>query len=111
MLDVEGFILVGGASSRMGTDKSRLIIHGQTTSRVIAATLQPVTRRLRLVGSQAETEFENIPDLRDRWGPLGGIHAALHSCESESCIIVACDLPFVTTGLFELLLDCAHKDG
>src|SRR4029450_3469416 len=52
----------------------------------------------------------NIPDLRERWGPLGGIQAALHACEAESCIIVACDLPFVTTALFAFLLGFASEN-
>jgi molybdopterin-guanine dinucleotide biosynthesis protein A len=29
----------------------------------------------------------------------------LHACETESCVIVACDLPFVTSELFAVLLD------
>src|SRR5215471_4547259 len=95
----------------MGTDKSRLEINGQPAQNIIAGALEPLTGRVRLVGSQAETEFENVPDLRERWGPLGGIQAALHACESESCIIVACDLPFVTTALFAFLLDCDAKAG
>jgi molybdopterin-guanine dinucleotide biosynthesis protein A len=108
MLDVEGFILVGGASSRMGTDKSRLEINGRTTQRMIAGELEPVTCRVRVVGSTAETDFENVPDLQERWGPLGGIQAALHACEAESCIILACDLPFVTSALFAFLLGCGE---
>jgi molybdopterin-guanine dinucleotide biosynthesis protein A len=105
MLDVEGFILVGGASSRMGTDKSQLVINGQTTQKIVARALEPVTRRVRLVGSNTETDFENVPDLQPRWGPLGGIQAALRACEAESCLIVACDLPFVTNDLFAVLLN------
>ena len=36
MLDVEGFILVGGASSRMGADKSSLLLNGKTTVSLIS---------------------------------------------------------------------------
>lgn len=105
MLDVEGFILVGGQSSRMGRDKSQLIIKGQTTSQLIADALAPVTNRVRLVGSHSASTLPNIPDFYDRWGPLGGIQAALQACRTDRCLIVACDLPFVTRDLFALLLD------
>jgi len=49
MLDVEGFILVGGASSRMGRDKSRLMLGGQTTVELIAEAMANVASRVRLV--------------------------------------------------------------
>src|SRR5262252_4485041 len=105
MLDVEAFILVGGASSRMGQDKSQLVIDGQTTSEIIAATLAPLSCRVRTVGSQVRSARENISDHYDRWGPLGGIQAALQACRTERCIVVACDLPFVTRDLLELLMN------
>lgn len=107
MLDVEGFILVGGASSRMGADKSRLLIKGKTTTSMIAEALGPVTIGVSLVGSFADASDSSlpvIPDLHERWGPLGGIQAALHACETAYCLIVACDLPFLTTELFAHLL-------
>jgi molybdenum cofactor guanylyltransferase len=107
MLDVEGFILVGGASRRMGEDKSRLLVNGRTTVTWVTEALRPVTSSVSLVGSHAEpnsTSLPNIPDLQSRWGPLAGIQAALRACKTECCIIAACDLPFVTPGLFAHLL-------
>jgi molybdopterin-guanine dinucleotide biosynthesis protein A len=107
MLDVEGFILVGGASSRMGADKSRLLMNGKTMTSMIAEALRPVTSEVSLVGSLAggsDSSLRVIPDLHERWGPLGGIQAALHACETAYCLVVACDLPFLTTELFTHLL-------
>ncbi len=106
MLDVEGFILVGGASSRMGEDKSRLMLGGESTVARIAAALGPLAQRVRLVGARAgDDRLNNIPDRYEQWGPLGGIHAALQAGTTELSIIVACDLPFVTTELLALLLE------
>ena len=51
MLDVEGFILVGGASSRMGTDKSSLKLGEQTIVERIAATMHRVTKTVSVVGA------------------------------------------------------------
>ena len=106
MLDVEGFILVGGRSSRMGSDKSQLLLGGQTVVERISAELSVVTQRVRLVGGNTtvgETRT-NVCDIQQEWGPLGGIHAALSAASAEWCIIVACDLPFVTGELFQRLL-------
>ena len=101
MLDVEGFILVGGASSRMGADKSGLVLNGKTTLSLIAEVLRPVTNNLSLVGSHGglDSSLPNVPDVNERWGPLGGIQAALRAARTEFCFIVACDLPFLTSEL------------
>jgi molybdenum cofactor guanylyltransferase len=103
MFDVEGFILVGGASSRMGSDKSQMIFAGQKGVERIAAALESVAARIRLVGpavDSAYSSFEHVSDLHEHWGALGGIHAALTACQSDWAVIVACDLPLVSSELF-----------
>lgn len=113
MLDVEGFILVGGQSSRMGSDKSQLVFGKQTGVDRIAAALGPLTTRVRLVGSGVHAEaagLERVPDTHERWGALGGIHAALVACAAEWAVIVACDLPLVSTVLFSRLWRLTRPD-
>jgi molybdopterin-guanine dinucleotide biosynthesis protein A len=107
MLDVEGFILVGGASSRMGEDKSRLVFNGKSTIEMISQAMRPVTPTIHTVGSLQidPSGLPDVPDLIGRWGPLGGIQAALRAAVSEQCLIVACDLPFVSADLFTRLLE------
>jgi molybdenum cofactor guanylyltransferase len=103
MFDVEGFILVGGQSRRMGEDKAALCFDGQPSIQRTAARMAPVTSRVCLVGArhdQGRSPFENVPDIHPQWGALGGIHAALIACRSHWALIVACDLPFLTTELF-----------
>jgi molybdopterin-guanine dinucleotide biosynthesis protein A len=106
MLDVEGFILVGGASSRMGSDKAQLMFGKQTGVQRIAAELTALIDRVRVVGSRnvpGDSGFENVPDVLERWGALGGIHSALSACRATWAFVVACDLPFVTSVLFTRL--------
>jgi len=112
MLDVEGFILVGGASRRMGTDKAALMIAGRTSLERVAAALSATASPVTLVGARRSYDgvsLENVPDVHERWGALGGIHAALTAAKKDWALIVACDLPFVTTELFERLKSFAGE--
>jgi len=107
MFDVQGFILVGGASSRMGQDKARLRFGRLTAVELIGNALDSVTQTVTTVGwpEARLARFSNIQDLRLDWGPLAGIEAALRHAKSAHCLIVGCDFPFVTAKLFERLLE------
>jgi molybdopterin-guanine dinucleotide biosynthesis protein A len=101
MKDTEAFILAGGASRRMGTDKSQLLIDGQTFAKRISETLLKVTDSVTIVGRQLEeSTLPSVEDVYPQWGALGGLHAALTACRRDWAIVVACDLPFVTAELF-----------
>ena len=121
MLDgVEGFILVGGESRRMGTEKSRLILDGESFVERVARELSAVTSSVKVVGGTAPhvepkpptnlpIKLEVVPDVYPRWGALGGVHAALSACSESWALVVACDFPFVTAELFRNLA-CVRED-
>ena len=112
MFEVEGFILVGGLSRRMGRDKARLEIVGQDFVTRIAAALSILTERVSVVGSRYDEniwQLPNVPDLFPQWGAFGGLHAALSACRVEWAAVVACDLPFVTKELFERLSELGEN--
>lgn len=107
--DIEGAILVGGQSLRMGRDKSALVLGGVSLLERVGGSMAPLVGRIRVIGDRV-TELRGYavqPDLRPGLGPLSGIHAALATAESSTVLVVACDLPFVTTkflaGLIALL--------
>jgi molybdopterin-guanine dinucleotide biosynthesis protein A len=105
MISIEGFILAGGASSRMGKDKSRLLLDGRTLMEIIAASLSNVVSSVRVIGRKADDlGLKSSPDLVAGWGALGGVHAALASCQKDWALVVACDIPFVSEQLFERLI-------
>jgi molybdopterin-guanine dinucleotide biosynthesis protein A len=107
MSDIEGFILAGGASSRMGTDKSRLSLGGETFVGRVARALGPLAARVRLVSSRPDASSFGLPvvaDIHENRGALGGLHAALKGCRASWAAVVSCDTPFVTG---ELLLRLA----
>src|SRR5579884_2679998 len=91
-----GYILAGGLSRRMGRDKALLPWqHGTTTlldhmKRVLA----PVCNSVYVVGGN---EPNCIPDCVAGIGPLGGIASAVHHATSPEIVVVAVDLPFLTS--------------
>ncbi|MGI8653666.1 MAG: molybdenum cofactor guanylyltransferase [Pyrinomonadaceae bacterium] len=101
--DIEGFILAGGASSRMGTNKAELKLAGRTFVACISDALSFVASRTRVVGASGKAASNNlqiVPDVYAKWGALGGVHAALHACNAEWALIVACDMPFASAEFF-----------
>src|SRR2546421_11149393 len=104
LMSLDGFILVGGASSRMGADKSRLLFGEMTVVERVANALAAIATKVHTVGKPdappASQAFDHVVDIHPSWGALGGIHTALTACETEWAAVVACDLPFVTKELF-----------
>jgi molybdopterin-guanine dinucleotide biosynthesis protein A len=114
MQSLEGFILAGGASSRMGTDKSQLVLGGQTFVERVATALSSVTNAITVVGKRhanIQSSLRTVSDIYEQWGALGGLHAALSACRADWAVVVACDLPFVTGELLARLASlCADLD-
>ena len=108
MDSIAGFILTGGQSRRMGIDKSRLMLEGQTFVERIAGELAAVTRSVAVVGNNRtatplKLKLPGVSDVYPEWGALGGVHAALSACAAVWALIIACDFPFVTRELFARL--------
>lgn len=103
MLEIEGFILVGGRSRRMGADKAGLKLGGRSFIERVAEALDAVAGRVRVVGARDKTEMYALTVVQDvfpEWGALGGLHGALAACRAPWAAVVACDLPFVNGELF-----------
>jgi len=108
MDSIAGFILTGGQSRRMGIDKSRLMLEGQSFVERIAGELSAATPSVTVVGNnraatQPRFNLPTVSDVYPEWGALGGVHAALSACSAMWALIVACDFPFVTRELFARL--------
>jgi molybdenum cofactor guanylyltransferase len=106
--DTTGFVLVGGRSSRMGTDKALLPYNGVPLASHIAAQLAPAVDQVYLVGRDPKRYghlgYEVIADERPGHGPVAGIVSALRSTKSTWNIVTACDLPGVRTDFLETML-------
>lgn len=104
-----GIILAGGQSSRMGQNKALMMIDGVSVIERIAIELETITDELLIVTNTFHTfDYLNIPMVEDEQkgkGPLAGIQAGLKASQSEKNLIVACDMPFISSSLGALLLE------
>ncbi len=107
--DVTAFVLAGGKSTRMGTDKALLMFEGRTLLDRALDTARKVTPAVFIAGDPEKySAFAiSIPDVYPQCGPLSGIHSALSSSHTELNLMLAVDLPFVTTELLLFLIDRA----
>jgi molybdopterin-guanine dinucleotide biosynthesis protein A len=114
MDDASVFILAGGKSSRMGTDKALLAIEGKTLLQRALAVAREISERVFIVGEKQK--FSNfgsvIEDAYPDCGPLAGIQAALNNSNTELNLMLAVDLPFLTGPLLRFLLSISqHSDA
>jgi len=104
--DVTAFILAGGKSTRMGTDKAFVTLNGRTLLARMLDLARSVAADVRIVGDPAKFSqvAPVVEDIFPGCGPLGGIHAALRSSQTELNLIVAVDVPFLSTKFLEFLI-------
>jgi molybdopterin-guanine dinucleotide biosynthesis protein A len=115
------WILVGGRSSRMGSDKARADSAGRALALRVADKAAAICSSVSLVGDPAIYGDLGLPVIADRLpgqGPLGGIETILTATEMELNLIIACDMPAIHENLLEELFstngDCIvprHDDG
>jgi molybdopterin-guanine dinucleotide biosynthesis protein A len=104
--DIDGFILAGGESSRMGQDKALLEIGGLTLLERAAQLLAGVAGQVSVIGpprAMAGMAAPFVPDDFPGAGPLGGIATALRVARQPWCLVLACDLPYLTQAWLEFL--------
>jgi molybdenum cofactor guanylyltransferase len=106
-----GYVLVGGASSRMGRDKALLPFRGGVLGQEVARRVAAAAGTAVLVGTaggESRFGYAGIPDLYPGEGPLGGVLTALAHTNAEWNLVTACDMPGITTELLRCLLDQAE---
>lgn len=108
-----GFLLAGGKSSRMGTDKAFLDFGGETLLRRALGVLKTACGSVKIIGDPAKFTSAGpvIADVFPGCGPLAGIHAALAASQSELNAILAVDMPFVSAEVVSFLLAVAEDSG
>ncbi len=102
-------LLAGGKSSRMGRDKSALLINGEPLWQRQLSVLRATEPAELFISGKRDGPYANcgIEILTDEFpdcGPLGGIATALHRCKSERLLVLAVDMPAMTATFLLTLL-------
>lgn len=102
-------VLIGGDSSRMGTDKATFEVDGvKMANRVASAARDAGADEVLMVGGTSA----RAKSLEGKWkkdtypgeGPLGGVITALKSASHDSVVVLSCDMPFITPAVITSLV-------
>jgi molybdopterin-guanine dinucleotide biosynthesis protein A len=109
--NVSAFILAGGKSTRMGTDKAFAPLSGRTLLARMLDAARSLTPNVYIVGDRTKyAAFATVvEDVFPGCGPLGGIHAALRSTSTDLNVVLAVDTPFVSLALLQFLVTRARN--
>jgi molybdopterin-guanine dinucleotide biosynthesis protein A len=109
--DVEGFVLAGGRSSRMGQEKALMQLAGIPLIRrslqiLLAAQVNP---QIAGAGSNLFSFAPVIPDdpQHGGLGPLSGVCSALSATKAKYGVFLPVDMPLVPAGLISYLIEYA----
>jgi molybdopterin-guanine dinucleotide biosynthesis protein A len=101
---VSGYVLAGGRSARMGTDKALLELAGKPLVQRAVETLSQICNNVHILSSRPELAAFGplVADLHPGCGPLGGIEAALLHTSTAWSLFLAVDMPFVPSSFLNI---------
>jgi len=106
-INISGFILAGGKSRRMGTDKALLLFDGKPLLLHMISLVEPFCDNTAISGQNSDYStfgLEMVPDLYSDCGPIAGVFSALTYSVSDWNLLVSVDVPFVNEELFLFLI-------
>jgi molybdopterin-guanine dinucleotide biosynthesis protein A len=114
VLPVSAVILAGGHSTRLGTDKSLLVLEGQPLLTRVVQVLSRMSDDLVIVTNNPAhyqplaLPARLVPDERPGVGSLMGLYSGLKAGRYPYALAVACDMPFLNPILLRFMLSLAH---
>jgi molybdenum cofactor guanylyltransferase len=110
---ITAFILAGGKSSRMGSDKAFVELARRPLLAYLLDLARAVSQEAKIVGDPAKFAAFGpvVPDVYSGRGPLGGIHAALANSSTDFNLILGVDLPFLQTRFLKYLVSEAQSSS
>jgi molybdopterin-guanine dinucleotide biosynthesis protein A len=113
---LNGLVLAGGKSSRMGFDKSAIRWHGMEQQYYMADLLKPLCNEVfisRRDQQQAKPDehYKTIVDTVTGLGPFGAIISAFEFLPDTAWFVVACDLPLLDNHTLEYLLEHRNPEA
>jgi molybdopterin-guanine dinucleotide biosynthesis protein A len=115
MTDIRGYVLAGGKSSRMGSDKALLNMEGRTAIERQCEILETFCAQGVFIAGARSSELSKFswPVIQDSvldQGPLFGIISALQHAENGIAVILAVDLLAISTADITAVLAASSQD-
>lgn len=108
---LHGLLLCGGSSSRMGEPKAGLRYHSEIQSRHGSKLLQPHCQQVHVSIRASQTSdpaFNGLSLIHDAFPfqtPLNGILSAMQQIPSAAWLVLACDMPMITSDTLQILVE------
>ncbi len=106
-------VLVGGKSSRMGTDKAALRFDDAPFYQILCERMNFFPERFLSVNSFQNYSYPGYTLIRDEYpdtGPMGGILSVLNHFHGRCLMVIACDMPFFSENEARRLLEQYHGE-
>ncbi|MEC3907783.1 molybdenum cofactor guanylyltransferase [Tamlana sp. 2201CG12-4] len=110
MLDknnITGIILAGGKSSRMGSDKGLIELHGKPFIQYSIEALKPWVTDIIIVSDSPDYDkfgYKRVTDIIKESGPVAGICSGLEASKTNYNLVLSCDIPLINSGILEKLV-------
>ena len=108
---IEVFILAGGESKRMGSDKGLVDYRGMPLILHVLKVLDKLHLPSSIISSNLEYLKFGKPMYNDiilNKGPLGGLYTALEYSKAPMILLLACDMPSINSEGIESLMELAE---
>jgi len=113
--EINGLVLAGGKSSRMGRDKTIMQWHGIQQQFYLADILKPFCKEVfiskrKQQGDDIDSAYKIIVDSYEGIGPYGAILSAFRFQQDMAWLVVACDLPLLDKSTLSYLMENRDAD-
>lgn len=107
---LNGLVLAGGKSERMGFDKGGVNWHGKEQRYRMAGMLKPFCNEVFIScradqKGEIESGYLSLADTFTGLGPFGAILSAFREKPDNAWLVVACDLPLLSEKTLKYLVD------
>ena len=107
---LNGLVLAGGKSLRMGTDKGNINWHGKAQKYYVADMLEPFCSEVCIScreeqANETEPGYSYLMDTFKELGSMGAILSAFRAKPDSAWLVTACDLPLLEASSISYLID------
>lgn len=103
---LNGLILAGGKSQRMGQDKGSIPYYGKPHREFLAELIAPFCKEIfiSINDTLPKSPFKTIADTFVGMGPMGAILSAFQQNPDSAWLVLACDYPLMNIGTIQQLI-------